>query len=183
MDDLVRSFTMRYSTALLLAVLLPGAAGAEAVRLPDRRELPRVDFERHVAPLLGKLGCSAGSCHGSFQGRGGLRLSLFGYDPERDYLALTRDTAARRVNVADPDRSLVLLKASGQVRHGGGKRFDAGSWTYRVFREWIADGCRREPGSGRVKEVRITPAELVLGEAPASARLRVEAHFADGTVA
>src|SRR5690349_4327932 len=73
-----------------------------AVRLPTG-ELEHVDFERHVVSLLGKYGCSAGSCHGSFQGRGGLRLSLFGHEPARDFLALTRGALGRRINPADPD--------------------------------------------------------------------------------
>src|SRR5690349_13464904 len=99
---------------------LPGAGpsrGAEPgpVRLPNGSALAEVDFDRHVAGLLGRLGCSAGACHGSFQGRGGLRLSLFGHDPARDFEALTRGDQARRVNLAEPDRSLVLLKATGQV--------------------------------------------------------------------
>jgi len=69
--------------------------------------------------LLGRLGCNAGSCHGSFQGKGGFRLSLFGYDPDLDYASMTRDNQGRRVNPTDPDSSLLLLKATGQVEHGG----------------------------------------------------------------
>src|SRR5437899_3298532 len=121
-----------------ILLLGPSVAQAEPVRLPDGKEIRQVDFERHVAGLLGKLGCSAGACHGSFQGKGGFRLSLFGHNPERDYTALTRDMSGRRVNVADPEHSLVLLKASGQISHGGGKRFAAGSWPYQVLRSWIA---------------------------------------------
>ncbi len=99
---------------LLAAALLGSVAGARAgpVWLPNGAEVREVNFERHVAGLLGKLGCNAGSCHGSFQGQGGFRLSLFGHDPEKDFLALTRDALGRRVHPAQPDRSLVLLKAT-----------------------------------------------------------------------
>ena len=117
----------------------------EPVRLPDGSALRPVEFDRHVASLFGRLGCNAGSCHGSFQGRGGLNLSLFGHDPARDFQAIARGAQGRRVNVLDPDRSLVLLKATGQVPHEGGQRFDRGSWEYRVIRAWIADGARRDP--------------------------------------
>src|SRR4051794_18341720 len=55
-----------------------------------------VDFERHIMGLFGRSGCNAGGCHGSFQGKGGFRLSLFGYEPEKDYYALTRDSQGRR---------------------------------------------------------------------------------------
>src|SRR5262249_3256962 len=113
-------------TAALL--LLAGPARAEPVRMPGGGALAEVDFERPVVALLGRQGCSAGSCHGSFQGKGGFRLSLFSHDPGRDYLALTRDGLGRRVNTADPGRSLLLLKPTAQVGHEGGRRFARDSW-------------------------------------------------------
>src|SRR5262245_46989852 len=81
-----------------LVGLAPAAAPSTAVKIPEK-----VDFERHIMGLLGRLGCNTGSCHGSFQGKGGFRLSLFGYDPEMDYTAMTRDNQGRRVNPTDPD--------------------------------------------------------------------------------
>src|SRR5262249_33273755 len=87
-------------------------SAAHPARPPANPKAKCVDFERHVDSLLGKLGCSAGACHGSFQGKGGFRLSLFGHDPEADYLALTRDAGGRRVDKLHPDSSLLLLKAS-----------------------------------------------------------------------
>jgi hypothetical protein len=142
-----------------------------------------VDFERHVAPLLGKAGCSTGACHGSFQGRGGLRLSLFGHEPEKDFLALTRGGMGRRVDVADPDRSLVLLKASGRVPHGGGKRFDRHSWAYGVFRDWIASGCGYRADSGRVARMEVVPGEHDFARPGEAVALRVRVTFADGEAA
>src|SRR5206468_9758846 len=125
---------IRTTVVLLLTVSTAAAARAAEpaarrtaapvpVRLPSGVELAEVDFDRHVASLFGRLGCNAGSCHGSFQGRGGLSLSLFGHDPARDFEALTRGAQGRRVNVLEPDLSLVLLKATGQVPHEGGRRF------------------------------------------------------------
>src|SRR5437899_9027118 len=132
---------MRYFSAILLLAGLVGparTARAEPVAVPNAAAVEPVDFERHVAPLFGKMGCNAGSCHGSFQGKGGLYLSLFGYSAEKDYLSFTRDGLGRRIDPVAPDQSLLLLKATGQVSHGGGKRFDLDSWQYRIFREWIA---------------------------------------------
>ena len=71
-----------------------------AVNLPNNDKVDKVDFERHVMGLFGRAGCNSGSCHGSFQGRGGFRLSLFGYDPEKDYDALTREALGRLKRVA-----------------------------------------------------------------------------------
>src|SRR5205823_5656362 len=120
-------FRIRRADAALwatLAVLLWAAAPAPAaVELPGKTVLDQVDFERHLMGLFGRMGCNAGSCHGSFQGKGGFRLSLFGYDPEKDYFALTRENLGRRIDRVDPERSLLLLKPTGQVEHGGGLRF------------------------------------------------------------
>jgi hypothetical protein len=131
--------------------------------------------------LFGRLGCSAGACHGSFQGKGGFRLSLFGYDPARDYAALTRDTLGRRISPVDPSSSLILLKATTQIGHGGGKRFARDSWQYRLFREWIAAGAHWRKGHGDVAELTVTPAEFATIQPGAVGRVSVRARFADGS--
>src|SRR5207249_543013 len=120
------SSTSRFRAVGALALglgLFTASAASAAIPLPDRSSLEQVDFERHIMGLLGRMGCNSGSCHGSFQGKGGFRLSLFGYEPEKDHAALGRDVLGRRINPVDPDRSLLLLKATGQVAHGGGQRF------------------------------------------------------------
>ena len=86
----------------------------------------RVDFVHDVTPVLSKLGCNAGTCHGSAQGKNGFKLSLRGYDPIFDVRALTDDLASRRVNLASPDDSLMLLKPTGAVPHVGGQVMQAG---------------------------------------------------------
>jgi hypothetical protein len=166
--------------ALCALCALAAPARAEPVRLPDGTEIKEINFERHVASLLGKMGCNSGACHGSFQGKGGLYLSLFGYSPEKDYLALTRDALGRRVNIADPDRSLMLLKASAQVEHGGGKRFDKNSYAYRTLRVWIAEGCKNVPG-GAVQRIEVLPKEHLFKQPGETVALRVWVEFADGS--
>ena len=179
--------TNRWKAVTMLALAFPGAAvpasqaAAAPVRVAEERVLQTVDFERHVMGLLGRMGCNAGACHGSFQGKGGFRLSLFGYDPERDYLALTRAGFGRRINLVDPERSLLLLKATGQVAHGGGSRFARRSWQYQAFRAWIAAGATWHKGSGTVVAMTLTPeayAQLPLGQ---TRRVRARARFADGS--
>ena len=73
----------------------------------ETSEVP--DFQRHVSPLLGRLGCNGRACHGSFQGRGGFRLSLFGYDFTADHESLTGGETPR-VNREQVDESLMLRK-------------------------------------------------------------------------
>ncbi len=170
-------------TALLgLAVWSPSRVAA-AVDLPGDKKLERVDFERHIMGLFGRAGCNAGSCHGSFQGKGGFRLSLFGYDPDKDFVSVTRDGFARRINAIDPDSSLLLLKATGQMEHGGGVRFSKDSWQYRVFREWIVSGAGRAKGAGDVAKVVLNPPEIAFKKAGEARPVQVTAEFGDGSSA
>jgi hypothetical protein len=171
------------SLLIILAPALTRAASSTPVRLPGGAELAAVDFDRHVASLFGRLGCNAGSCHGSFQGRGGLNLSLFGHDPAHDFQALTRDALGRRVDVLDPDRSLLLRKATGLVAHEGGQRFPPGSWEYQVIRAWIATGARRDPARPAAQQIELHPRELFFDRPGDSAPLAVVARFADGSEA
>src|SRR6476620_6111256 len=107
-----------YATCCLsfLCLAAPAAAGVD---LPSGSRLETVDFERHVMGLFGKTGCNNGSCHGSFQGKNGFRLSLFGFDPDKDYAALTREIQGRRIDLISPDNSLLLRKATGAIPHEG----------------------------------------------------------------
>src|SRR5262249_39701521 len=107
--------------AMIVLILVVGLTvvptASAAVTLPDQEKIERVDFERHIMGLFGRMGCNSGSCHGSFQGKGGFRLSLFGYDPAMDHAALTREALGRRINPVDPDQSLLLQKATAQAKH------------------------------------------------------------------
>jgi hypothetical protein len=173
--------------AMIVLILVVGLtvvpAASAAVTLPDQEKIERVDFERHIMGLFGRMGCNSGSCHGSFQGKGGFRLSLFGYDPAMDYAALTREALGRRINSVDPDQSLLLQKATAQAKHEGGKRFEVGSWQYQLFRDWIANGAEWTKGSGTVVSIAITPDEHPFQKVGDTQQLTVKAKFADGSEA
>src|SRR5262249_58049102 len=98
-------------------------------------------FRSDVLPVLTKAGCNAGACHGAAAGKGGLKLSLRGYDAAADYAVLTRQALGRRISLAEPDRSLALLKPTMGVPHGGGLRFKKDSLEYAILRGWIAAGA------------------------------------------
>jgi hypothetical protein len=165
----------------LILASIAAAGPSPSVVLPGKVRVSKVDFERHVMGLFGRLGCNSGSCHGSFQGKGGFRLSLFGYDPEKDYLALAKEGLGRRINPVEPDKSLLLLKPTGRVKHEGGVRFGRDSWQYQVFRQWIAGGAGWQRGSGLVAKVSVTPAECNFAKVGQTRQLRVLARFTDGT--
>ena len=173
--------TRRFLYALAVCAALPAAARAGEVALPTGGTLPDVDFERHVMGLLSKAGCNAGSCHGSFQGKNGFRLSLFGYEPAMDHAALTRDNLGRRVNLVKPDESLLLTKATGATSHDGGMRFGKDSWVHNVFREWVKGGAKWKPGSGAIRKLTLTPADFAIVADGKPLQVKVTATFADGS--
>ena len=140
----------------------------------------QITFRNHVQPVLSKAGCNAGACHGAAAGQNGFRLSLRGYDDEGDFITLTRQALGRRINPADPGRSLMLLKATGTLPHKGGKRFEVDSQEYRIIVDWIASGT---PGPSqedpRIERIEVFPAQTILTNG-ATQQLTVTAHFNDG---
>jgi hypothetical protein len=119
-------------------------------------------FGREVVPILYKLGCSSGPCHGSFSGKGGFRLSLFASDPKSDYNEV-RGILGRRINSNIPDESLLLMKPSGKMDHGGSLRLPPNSDEYKILRRWIEAGTPYHPEKeGRVVSVRVDPPTFVI---------------------
>jgi hypothetical protein len=139
------------------------------------------DFAEDIVPILTRAGCNAGGCHGKADGQNGFHLSLVGYDPEGDYQAVTRDAAARRTSLFDPENSLWLLKATGRVPHGGGPRLAVDSPEYRTLLAWVRAGApgRRGATHGALAAVTVEPADVRL-DAPGPQQLRVVARYADG---
>ena len=140
-------------------------------------------FRNHVIPVLTKAGCNQGACHGALAGKNGFKLTLRGYDPDVDYDTLTRQSIARRVSLAEPASSLILLKPTMTVPHMGGRRFTPDSLDYRVIAEWIAAGT--PPPS--LKDPEITNLEIYPAKAtlkPGSEQqLVVRAKYSDGSAA
>ncbi len=155
------------------------------------------DFRRHVLPLMGKLGCNGRACHGSFQGQGGFRLSLFGYDFKADHdalsgIQLTLDgkpipgKAAKiepRYNKADPLKSLILTKPTLTEDHEGGERMKVGSWEHRVLHKWVAAGAPEwKSDSAEIDRLEVHPTEIVFKKPGETVQLKVLAHWKDGSV-
>jgi hypothetical protein len=172
---------LRRLVLLGLAACAFNAPASAAVPVPGREPIETVDFERHVMGLFSKAGCNNGSCHGSFQGKGGFRLSLFGYDPAKDFNTLTRDVMGRRIDSVEPDKSLLLLKATGRIPHEGGVRITPDSWQFALMRSWVVRGAKWRAGSGTVTGLAIDASEYLIVPVKAAKQLRVTARFADGS--
>lgn len=138
------------------------------------------NFRNHVIPVLTRLGCNSGACHGAAAGKGGLKLTLRGYDPEADFNVLTRQSLGRRVNKLEPAQSLMLLKPTMVIGHGGGKRLSADSLEYKVLSEWIAAGLAAPAeNDAHIARLEVSPKAATL-TSNTEQQLRVTAFFSDG---
>ena len=156
---------------------------AETTALVQRADgPPPPSFNADVMPVLTKIGCNGGSCHGALNGQAGFKLSLFGYEPDEDYEMIVRKHDGRRVNIADPEKSLILLKPTFQVPHGGGHLIRKDSPEYDALLAWLKGGAQRVPeNEKRVVALRVTPPSSVLFGKGASRQLLVTARYTDGT--
>jgi hypothetical protein len=114
-----------------------GLQAESTVVVADAAKPRDISFHLDVMPVLTRSGCNTGSCHGAARGKDGFRLSLFGFDPVGDYQRITREIGVRRINLALPDQSLILLKSLGSVPHSGGKRMEPDSEYHRTLIKWL----------------------------------------------
>ncbi|MBL9152102.1 MAG: DUF1549 domain-containing protein [Verrucomicrobiales bacterium] len=164
----------------VLTASYEGVTATTKVKVSGLNAAFHPDFLRDVNPVITRLGCNAGTCHGAKDGRNGFKLSLRGYDPLFDVRAFGDDHAARRVNYASPDDSLMLLKATGAVPHEAGALTDIGSAYYNTIRQWIADGANLKTDTPRVTRIELFPKNPVIQNTAGRQQLRVVAHYADG---
>jgi hypothetical protein len=157
-----------------------GVTRSVPVTVAGITDRPQVGFTEAVMPVLSKAGCNMGACHASQYGKGGFKLSVFGFDPPADYLAIVRDGFGRRANMEDPARSLFLLKPTGAASHEGGKRLEAGSVDHQLLIQWLKNGAPRpNPAAVAVTGLKVEPDRRV-GPVGLTQQLRVIATYADG---
>jgi hypothetical protein len=160
--------------------------GDKSLTIPVQAEkidenLP-INFANQIVPIFTKLGCNSGGCHGKASGQNGFKLSLLGFEPEVDYSALVKEARGRRVFLAAPDSSLLLLKPTGTLAHGGGKRMEVGSDEYRLIRRWIAAGTPLgKPDDPVVTRITVYPEQRVLTRQNKQ-QFAVYAHYNDGSI-
>lgn len=159
-----------------------GLTATVAVRI-ERLEDQSYNFQRDILPVLSRAGCNQMGCHGSPKGKAGFRLSLFGAEPDADYEAIARGGMGRLLSLHDPAASLLVLKGTGAVPHGGDVRLKPGSGEVRLLADWIANGAPRgtkqDPTLTRIE---VFPKQRTLA-VNASQPLLVEAYYSDGTMA
>jgi len=182
MRAMLRS-TLPQSTLTAIA-LGGGMLTAMAAGAPDGGSSappPAVSFDRDVMAVLSKGGCNAGTCHGNLHGKGGFFLSLRGQDALADWRELVESTAGRRINLLEPEQSLVLLKATARVPHGGGRRFTPDDEEFAILRRWLrAAAPGPDPAAAAITRLEVAPADAVIEGDQAAVPLAVTAVFASG---
>lgn len=151
------------------------------IKVENATAIGAMNFGKDVQPVMSRFGCNQGTCHGAQDGKNGFKLSLRGYDTITDHMSLVDDVGGRRLNRAAPERSLMLLKPTGEVPHAGGALMKNGDRGYRVLREWIAAGAPLDMNYARVERIEVFPQDPVLPEAAKQQQMVVIAHYDDGT--
>jgi len=181
-------------------VIRPVADGAATVKaylgrigaqVPVQVEASRdaaLSFARDVAPILTQAGCNSLTCHGSPAGKGGFRLSMYGFDPAQDHAAITKQERTvpekgKRVDLASVENSLILRKPLMLEKHQGGMRFKPDSPEHRTLLAWLRAGANPDSAEATptVTRLEVLPGERVLAAAGERQRLVVMAHFSDGS--
>lgn len=150
----------------------------EVVQLADP---PPVNFVNQVVPIFTKHGCNAGACHGKSSGQNGFKLSLLGFYPDEDYEYLTKESRGRRVFPTAPEGSLLLLKATGTLAHGGGRRLELDGPEYQLLVRWMEQGLPYgRPEDPVIERLEVFPAQRTLARG-GEQQLAVLATYSDGT--
>ena len=152
-----------------------------AVHVTTFGDTPQIHFENDILPLLSKSGCNSGGCHGKASGQNGFKLSVFGFDSRADFAALTKEARGRRVFPGDPERSLLVRKATGASAHGGGRRVELNSPDHELLANWIRQGMPwGDDNAPQPVGIEVEPGSRVVDRS-AQQQLLVTAVYSDGS--
>jgi hypothetical protein len=164
----------------MLTAMVNNRKATATIKVTGSKTPPPPSFRNEVIPIMTRLGCNSGACHGALAGKGGLKLSLRGYDPEADHFAITRQAFGRRVDLAEPARSLFLLKPTSAMPHGGGQRLEVDSTDHQRIVAWLRAGAvEPKPTDAVVTRLEVFPTAATLA-VDAKLRVLARAHYSDG---
>jgi len=171
---MISKFSLTRALLVLSVFVLP-------VSVIAAEELAPVTFVRDVLPILTKAGCNTGACHAkAITGQRGFRLSLLGFEAEDDYEHIVKEGKGRRVFQPAPEQSLLVLKASNTVPHGGGNALNPQSDNYKTLVRWISEGMVFGEDVAKLASVTVEPSRATM-QVNASQQLKVTARYADGS--
>jgi hypothetical protein len=173
---------LKDGTATVSARTTNGLAASIKVAVEKYSDVPLINFPNQIVPIFTKNGCNGGGCHGKSGGQNGFRLSLLGFEPQEDFEHLVKEARGRRLFPASPQHSLLLLKGTATLPHGGGKRLDTDSDDYKLLVRWISQGMPYGKSNDPVvARIEVHPKQRTM---PLSGeqQLVVYAHYTDGSV-
>ena len=158
-----------------------GQSAVTQVNVAQMGNEATISFPDRIVPIFTKLGCNGGGCHGKVAGQNGFKLSLLGFGPKEDHEHLASESRGRRISFANPDGSLLLLKAINASPHGGGQRLEKDSYEYRIMRRWISQGMPYgEQETSELTGIEVIPNHRRMA-ANSSQQLTVVANYSDGS--
>jgi hypothetical protein len=187
-------FASKANGDVRLTAQFMGRQAEATIRVQGAGEQRPFSFARDIGAILTKRGCNNSDCHGGVKGKGGFKLSVGAQFPKDDYRwivdggifqVLTADTGTKtpRINLKDPAKSLLLLKPSAQIAHGGGERIKLGSPDYEKMLQWIRAGApygtESAEGVVRIERVEVFPKDAVL-DLGGRQQLLVTAYYSNG---
>jgi len=169
---LPRAVSLSLAGLFLVVVMQQSAPAAERP----------ISFVNDIIPVLTKAGCNVGVCHAKAgNGQNGFQLSLLGFEPQEDFEHLTKEARNRRLFAGSPERSLLLMKATGQVPHGGGVRLTANSEGYSLLRDWIQQGAMADQDAvPKLVSFEVEPSRGTI-QRNAEQQLKAIAKYSDGS--
>ena len=157
---------------MLAMLAVPGTA-AESSR--------PLSFVNDIVPILTKANCNSGGCHAKAgAGQRGFKLSLLGFEPQEDYEHIVKEGKGRRVFPPAPEQSLLVLKAANIVPHGGGKKLDPASESYKALVRWISEGMAYGDNGPKLSSIELEPKRLSM-KVKTKQQLKVTARYSDGS--
>lgn len=149
-------------------------------------------FALDLEGIFTRRGCNDSHCHGSVKGRGGFKLSSQAGNPREDHRWIVRGGTFQiysresagpenpRIRPEKPEESLLLLKPTLQVPHGGGRRLDPAGADYRALLQWIRQGAPYGNDGPEIVRLEVMPRQIVL-EPKLGQQLVVTAWLSDGS--
>jgi len=172
---------LRDGEVTLTATAADGATASTTITVSGAAAPRALHFSNDVVPIFTKYGCNGGGCHGKSEGQNGFKLSLLGFEPADDFGYLVFESRGRRLFPAAPESSLLLLKATGEMPHGGGARMTRGTPDYQTIVRWMEQGMPKgDPAAPAPVRLTVFPPERLLTP-NAAQQLQVTAHYADGS--
>ena len=162
-----------------LEVQVDGRITTASLRIEGSERPQPFSFQRHIGGIMTRRGCNTSECHGSVKGKGGFKLSLNSLFPADDYRWIVEGgiyqvltdkpagTMEPRINLAQPQQSLLLLKPTFMVPHAGGKRLGRNSGDYQTIMDWVRRGAPfvEEKPEHKIIGLEVHPRPVVLDKA------------------